>query len=380
MDTVQSQIRSFAAEYRHPEQERLDEISIDIRKRQEHPAQAPSQPKFNETAFKIVTFPYDSVRHMIVSNELEELLKTDWLKLLAELEQASQKAADRQQDICDIENAKIERGGEYRARLAAIDSKIVEKTTGQEAMRAQLAEIPNTDPDTLELELSLVRDTLKVNRESLSEARGRLAEIDRLIETIAEQEKQLAELAVRSDQILRDLADWKFLETACGIKSGIPVLKLDTMAPEIAGIAMDILRSYGRDWAIRFVTDRPSSDGKGMVETFDIEVTRSFGTDSIKKLCGGEKLIINHCLRQAITIYLRRNSGRDYRMVCYDESDGALSAETALVFLKAINRTHELSGAEHTFLITHREALWLQIPQRIHFRPEKGEIEIVHQQ
>lgn len=363
--------------YVHPEQERLQQIKNEIFGLMFDPPPTPSQGELDAICAQIAGISHDEERHLQVKADICRLCGTDWKKLSDELEKASAGIAEKQSKIESLRERLARERAEYATRISAAAEKISDKELAYQTLSERIGAIVMTDMAALEGNLRDAK-TILVNQTKWREIKkGELAALARLEEEIVLQEGRLTALSGERDKIIRELAEWKFLEGACSLRGGIPALKLDASGPQISEVATEILREYGRDWLINLVTTRESADGKRELETFDVLISRPEGTESVAKFSGGEKLLVDHCLRQAITIYLRRQSGRDYRCACYDESDGAFDEGAAQAFLRALYKAHWLSGATYTFLITHRPHLWMSIPQRIHFMPEEGKLEIV---
>ncbi len=185
-------------------------------------------------------------------------------------------------------------------------------------------------------------------------------------------------MALRASESAKrhDREDWLLLESACG-KNGLQALRLDEAGPLIGSIATEMIQSFGREWAININTVRRSADNKKDIETFEIIVSTPEGVKEFDDLSGGEKVWVEESLRKAVTIYLIKNSGRDFRTLYQDEADGALDPERAQAFLDTSFRAHELTGAHQTIIISQRPEIWGRIPQRIHLDKSTGKLTVV---
>jgi len=336
----------------------------------------PEQSQLDTLDVEIKAIPYDISRHNEIRDELKKLRERDWTKLISDLDKAETTIEGLEVGIEKLEDRLTEIAMDYDSRSKVITTKRIEKEKDLEQLNKSLSQMPEVNITKLQDKKSDIQNALSYNRTKFGEVQGRLKMLDELAETNEKQKEELKQLSTNQDILNRDISDWKFLELACG-KNGLQALELDSAIPQISNIATEILQEFGREWSIAISTIRDSSDGKKEIEDFRIMVSRPGGVVELDKLSGGQKVWIEESLRKAVTIYLIKHSGRDYRTILQDEADGPLDPDRAEAFLKTAFKAHELTGAYHTILITQRPEIWNQVPQRIHLNPETGKIEMV---
>jgi exonuclease SbcC len=325
---------------------------------------------------KELTTNYDQSEYDRIFERYSELKVYDWSKLVSDLHVAQARIDGLQKQAELFRDQKEKTIDEYSAGEETFKSKAVEKTSEIQRLESELKDYPVPDIEALRKRKKDIEVEISGLITALGEAKGKLAGLDDLERENEKYRGDLDTLQVELKQIERDIADWRFLETACG-KNGLQALELDSAIPQISAIATEVLQEFGREWSVSVNTVRASADKKRDIETFEIITSSPDGVKELDKLSGGEQVWVEESLRKAVAIYLINHSGRDYRTLFQDEADGALDPERAQAFLQTAFKAHELTGAHHTILISQRPEIWEQIPQRIHLIPEKGEVEIV---
>lgn len=337
----------------------------------------PEEDELSNIEKQIAEIDYDQEHHNSLVIELGKLRKTNWSQLLSELDKSETTIDERQRQIELLKNQKlIDIGANYDNQILNAKRKVVSKAAEIKILKGKMN-------DDLQPEINKISNRIKVQELELAELNILLGKYNGELETIeklnAENEKlieQSNELQIRQKLIISDISDWILLERAFG-KNDLQALELDSACPQISSIATEILQQFGREWSVKFITDRPSADKKKDIETFEIIISTPDGIRNFDDLSGGERVWIEESLRKAITIYLINHSGKEFKTLFQDEADGALDPERAQAFLQTAFKAHELTGAHHTFIISQRPEIWQQIPQRIVLDPEKGTIETV---
>lgn len=198
---------------------------------------------------------------------------------------------------------------------------------------------------------------------------------------LAEQLKRQAKLLEQLDAIRtqlgdseRELAEWRFLERACGPK-GLQALELSAAGPTVAATANQLLTAaYGDRFRVDFETQRLSSDGKRMIEDYLIWVTdKERGRRKLlENLSGGEEQWVTRALMDAFADIRAKGEGIRFETVFSDEADNNLDAEQSKAFIAMIEAGHTLLGRRHTVLITHNVDVQERIANQIRMEELSG--------
>lgn len=243
--------------------------------------------------------------------------------------------------------------------------------------------------ESLRKEVTLLereRDSLKKELDSLKASQGLEEEREkaqRLIETIMRriaasrtEQMQLFEMRGRVQEELRqaavagkrmkavdmeiekvntDIAEWAFLEKALG-NDGLIALEIDDAGPTVAGITNDLIHTcFGGRFSVRIDTQGDKARGNGTKEIFDIVVFDAERNEqkSLKSMSGGEKILIEAAVKNALCIFNARRSGIPFGTLFTDEEDGGLDAEKKKDFIRIKRRVLELGEYEREFFISH---------------------------
>ena len=185
-------------------------------------------------------------------------------------------------------------------------------------MQASRREIENTD--RLIISCRRERDGLiarqaqiKQRQEQLESARTRLAQVE-------------AELGTAR----AECEDFNYLAKVFG-PDEIQLCEIQAAGPEVSTLVNALLEGcFDNKFEIRFRTQRPKADGKGMVDDFDVEV-RNKNLDRtclVDELSGGQFVLVNEAVNLGIAIYnMRQGEGIRYETLFRDETVGALDAD-----------------------------------------------------
>jgi exonuclease SbcC len=191
--------------------------------------------------------------------------------------------------------------------------------------------------------LSVLRDALACTRATMTTLAQRLRDRHACQERLAEVERQLVRCRC-------EYTEWASLAQLCG-RDKLQALELDAAAPAISQYGNLLLgRCFGGRFSLAFRTldeqDR---------EVFDIVVRNSISGEELdlRLMSGGEKTIVLHALRLALTLYAKERSGRDFRTIFCDEVDGQLYSEVRREFLEMNRAAMRLGGFETMFLVSH---------------------------
>jgi exonuclease SbcC len=185
---------------------------------------------------------------------------------------------------------------------------------------------------------------IKQRLEQLEAARNRLAQIE-------------AELgAARTEQ-----EDYSYLARVFG-PDEIQLCEIQAAGPQVSTLVNALLEGcFDNKFEIRFRTQRPKADGRGMVDDFDVEV-RNKNLDRtylVDELSGGQFVLVNEAVNLGIAIYnMRQGEGIRYETLFRDETVGALDATNAKEYVRMLRRAMDLGGFHQVVFICHTPLVW----------------------
>lgn len=219
--------------------------------------------------------------------------------------------------------------------------------------------------DSIDLNISTKITETEVSKAfSTAEKLKYLEKIDKLKEDAAVlKSDKLRKEAISKDleskqsdekNIKKELSEWEYLRLACS-KTGLQALEIDGAAPLITAEANTLLeKAFGLESQIKIITQDPES-GR---EVFWIKVIREDGSeDDFSNLSGGQRVWISHALRLGMTLVSKHKSGREFKTLYMDESDGALDREKATEFIKLYRSMLNAGGFETCYFISHNPDL-----------------------
>ena len=185
---------------------------------------------------------------------------------------------------------------------------------------------------------------IKQRQEQLKAARTRLAQVE-------------AELgAARTEQ-----EDYTYLARVFG-PDEIQLCEIQAAGPQVSTLVNSLLEGcFDNKFEIRFRTQRPKADGKGMVDDFDVEV-RNKNLDRtclVDELSGGQFVLVNEAVNLGIAIYnMRQGEGIRYETLFRDETVGALDAVNGKEYVRMLRRAMDLGGFHQVIFICHSPLVW----------------------
>jgi exonuclease SbcC len=240
-------------------------------------------------------------------------------------------------------------GAEVTAELARKESALSAFADLDGKMQASRRETENTD--RLIVSSRRERDSLiarqaqiKQRLEQLEAARTRLAQVE-------------AELgAARTEQ-----EDYSYLSRVFG-PDEIQLCEIQAAGPQVSILVNSLLEGcFDNKFEIRFRTQRPKADGKGMVDDFDVEV-RNKNLDRtylVDELSGGQFVLVNEAVNLGIAIYnMRQGEGIRYETLFRDETVGALDAANGKEYVRMLRRAMDLGGFHQVIFICHTPLVW----------------------
>jgi exonuclease SbcC len=185
---------------------------------------------------------------------------------------------------------------------------------------------------------------IKQRQEQMDTAQTRLAQVE-------------AELgAARTEQ-----EDYAYLGRVFG-PDEIQLCEIQAAGPQVSTLVNALLEGcFDNKFEIRFRTQRPKADGKGMVDDFDVEV-RNKNLDRtclVDELSGGQFVLVNEAVNLGIAIYnMQQGEGIHYETLFRDETVGALDAANGKEYVRMLRRAMDLGGFHQVIFICHAPLVW----------------------
>jgi exonuclease SbcC len=185
---------------------------------------------------------------------------------------------------------------------------------------------------------------IKLRQEQLEIARTRLAQV----------EAELGTARIEQE-------DYGYLSRAFG-PDEIQLCEIQAAGPEVSILVNSLLEGcFDNKFEIRFRTQRPKADGKGMVDDFDVEV-RNKNLDRtclVDELSGGQFVLVNEAVNLGIAIYnMRQGEGIRYETLFRDETVGALDAVNGKEYVGMLRRAMDLGAFHQIVFICHTPLVW----------------------
>jgi exonuclease SbcC len=216
-------------------------------------------------------------------------------------------------------------------------------------MQASRREIENTD----RLIISCRRE-----RDSLI---GRQAQIKQRQEQLETARTRLTQVEAELGTARAECEDFNYLARVFG-PDEIQLCEIQAAGPEVSALVNALLEGcFDNKFEIRFRTQRPKADGRGMVDDFDVEV-RNKNLDRtclVDELSGGQFVLVNEAVNLGIAIYnMRQGDGIRYETLFRDETVGALDATNAKEYVRMLRRAMDLGGFHQVIFICHTPLVW----------------------
>ncbi len=190
---------------------------------------------------------------------------------------------------------------------------------------------------------------------------------------------ELDDVDVRLRALESELLEWQLLAKALG-RDGLPVLEIDLAGPTVSGIANDLLRAcFGPRFSVDLVTQEAKASGKGLKEAFELKVLdneRGGAARDITDLSGGEQVLVDEALKNALAIYLNQRAAGVRIESCFrDETTGPLDEANRERYPAMLRKVMELGRFRHMYVVTHDASVAASADAQI--RVHDGTAEIV---
>jgi exonuclease SbcC len=190
---------------------------------------------------------------------------------------------------------------------------------------------------------------------------ARQAQIEQRQEQLETARTRLAQVEAELGTAQTELEDFNYLAKVFG-PDEIQLYEIQAAGPEVSGLVNFLLEGcFDNKFEIRFRTQRPKADGRGMVDDFDVEV-RNKNLDRIclvDELSGGQFVLVNEAVNLGIAIYnMRQGEGIRYETLFRDETVGALDATNAKEYVRMLRCAMDLGGFHQVIFICHAPLVW----------------------
>ena len=262
-----------------------------------------------------------------------------------ELRAVEARREERLKGLDRLNQARVELAGELTGKESAL-SIFADLDAKMQASRREIE-----DTDRLTITCRRERDSLiarqaqiKQRQEQMEAARNRLVQVE-------------AELgAVRTEQ-----EDYTYLARVFG-PDEIQLCEIQAAGPQVSTLVNALLEGcFDNKFEIRFRTQRPKADGRGMVDDFDVEV-RNKNLDRtclVDELSGGQFVLVNEAVNLGIAISnMRQGEGIRYETLFRDETVGALDAANSKEYVGMLRRAMDLGAFHQVIFICHTPLVW----------------------
>jgi exonuclease SbcC len=211
------------------------------------------------------------------------------------------------------------------------------------------------------------RETANIDRAIISahaerdKVIARQAQIKQRLEQQEIARARLTQVETELSKQKTELEDYSYLAKVFG-PDEIQLCEIQAAGPEVSSLVNALLEGcFDNKFEIRFRTQRPKADGRGMVDDFDIEV-RNKNLDRtclVDELSGGQFVLVNEAVNLGIAIYnMQQGEGIQYETLFRDETVGALDSTNAKEYVRMLRRAMELGGFYQLIFICHTPLVW----------------------
>jgi exonuclease SbcC len=278
----------------------------------------------------------------------------------------------RTAEDCERERRKVDQERQRYEELRAVEARRDERLKALERLAQGRAEVFE--------ELARKESTLSTFSDldaKMHGSRQEIGNVDRLIIScrrerdgliarqaqIKQRQEQLEAARTRLAQVESELAtarteqeDYTYLAKVFG-PDEIQLCEIQAAGPQVSLLVNFLLEGcFDNKFEIRFRTQRPKADGRGMVDDFDVEV-RNKNLDRtclVDELSGGQFVLVNEAVNLGIAICnMRQGEGIRYETLFRDETVGALDAVNGKEYVRMLRRAKDLGGFHQVIFICH---------------------------
>jgi exonuclease SbcC len=278
---------------------------------------------------------------------------------------------------CERERRKVDQERQQFEGLRAVEARREERLKGLERLnqtRADLAEeVASKDSalsafSDLDTQMQASRRQIeKVDQLIVSSRRerdgliARQAQIKQRQEQLETARTRLAQVEAELGTAQTELEDYNYLSRVFG-PDEIQLCEIQAAGPEVSTLVNALLEGcFDNKFEIRFRTQRPKADGRGMVDDFDVEVLNKNldRTCLVDELSGGQFVLVNEAVNLGVAIYnMRQGEGICHETLFRDETVGALDAANGKEYVRMLRRAMDLGGFHQVIFICHTPLVW----------------------
>jgi exonuclease SbcC len=280
-------------------------------------------------------------------------------------------------ESCERDRRKVDQDRQHYQELRAVEARRDERLKALERLaqgRAEVTEELARKESSLSAFADLDGKVLASRREIENADRliascrrerdgliARQAQIKQRQEQMETARTRLAQVEAELDTATTELEDFNYLAKVFG-PDEIQLCEIQAAGPEVSTLVNALLEGcFDNKFEIRFRTQRPKADGRGMVDDFDVEV-RNKNLDRtclVDELSGGQFVLVNEAVNLGIAIYnMRQGEGIRYETLFRDETVGALDATNAKEYVRMLRRAMDLGGFHQVVFICHTSLVW----------------------
>jgi exonuclease SbcC len=284
---------------------------------------------------------------------------------------------NRTLEACERDRRKVDQERQRYEELRAVEARREERVKGLERLNQARAEIAE-ELAQKESALSAFADLdakMQASRREIENADrliisgrrerdgliARQAQIKQRQDQLEAARTRLAQVEAELGAARTELEDFNYLAKVFG-PDEIQLCEIQAAGPQVSILVNSLLEGcFDNKFEIRFRTQRPKADGKGMVDDFDVEV-RNKNLDRtylVDELSGGQFVLVNEAVNLGIAIYnMRQGEGVRYETLFRDETVGALDATNAKEYVRMLRRAMDLGGFHQVVFICHTPLVW----------------------
>lgn len=283
----------------------------------------------------------------------------------------------RKLESCERERAKVDQERQRFEQLRAVEARSDERLKAIERLCQNRAEITQelakkeselsgfTD---LDAKMNVARKEIANSDQLITSSRierdnhiARHAQIQQRQEQREAARTKLAHVEAELALARSEFEDYNYLAKVFG-PDEIQLCEIQAAGPEVSSLVNALLEGcFENKFEIRFRTQRPKADGRGMVDDFDIEV-RNKNLDRtclVDELSGGQFVLVNEAVNLGIAIYnMRQGEGIQYETLFRDETVGGLDSANAKEYVRMLRRAMNLGGFHQVIFICHTPLVW----------------------
>lgn len=246
----------------------------------------------------------------------------------------------------------IVRVAEWKKRLVAIEPKVRQLN---EIVFKETSAVHESGGDDAERNVLRSQTRLREAHQALQETSEELGRLRERAASLRERRQAARATIDDSADNARQVRVLRFVQQMFG-KNGIQALETAAACPAVADIASSLLADVGIETSMP--TLRKTADGRE-VDDFDVSVSHSSrGVEgSVELLSQGERMVVDHALRFAISIYKAQQHRRPIRTFWQDEKTSALDPEFDALYLSMLQKTAERIGVHHVLHVTHDQRI-----------------------